>query len=95
MITPYQVLRAAEAVTSKPARIITGRSRKFSVAATRDACILIVHENTRMSDGEIARIFNRSRSAVSYAVNRATDRLTLCDQFRAIYESINNHIKPE
>ena len=93
MITPYQVLRCAERVTQKPVRIITGRSRREGIVTIRDACILIVHENTRMSSSEIAPTFRRDRSAISYAISRSIDRLETCRHFKAVYESILEQTK--
>lgn len=92
MINPYSVIRAAERVSSRPAKVITGQSRKSCVVTVRDACIYLIHEMTGMSSREISVIFNREHSSIRYAILRSEDRLTLCPKFRAAYEAIKRAI---
>ena len=92
LINNHTIINAAERVTGKPQKILRGRSRVNSVVLIRNLCYKIAKDHLYLTDAEIARSFNRDRSAVTYALKHIEAKLKERPQYHNTLKAIEEEL---
>lgn len=92
IITPNIVVEIASDIANKSAEDIFDSNRLASNVAIRDLCIKICKDDLNMVDRDIAEVFKRDRSSITYALKRVEVNLSKRNQYSIILENIRERI---
>jgi chromosomal replication initiation ATPase DnaA len=92
IITPQDVVKAASEITDKPVDSIVDSNRFASNVAVRDLCYKICKEDLDMVDRDIAEVFRKDRSSVTYALKRVEKNLSKLSQYSSIHKNIKERL---
>ena len=92
IITPQDVINAASEITEKPIDSIIDSNRLASNVAVRDLCYKICKEDLDMVDRDIADVFRKDRSSVTYALKRVEKNLSKLSQYPSILKNIKERL---
>tara|TARA_R110002050_G_scaffold86670_2_gene184033 strand:+ start:1013 stop:1309 length:297 start_codon:yes stop_codon:yes gene_type:complete len=92
LLNTFAIIKAAEKVTGKPAKVIRGSTRVASVVAVRNLCYKVAKEQLNLADRDIAASFGRDRSAVTHSLKRVEMDLAQRGNYRVMLSLIQEEL---